>query len=99
MDAEHHGPDVRGGAATFAASLLIRSRVSRGRDCTGVRIADPDAVTCGATGYAAATAGSRRGMSTSRAITSRWIWEVPSYSCMIFASRISFSTGYSLMKP
>ena len=40
-----------------------------------------------------------RGISTSRAMTRRWIWDVPSYSCMIFASRISFSTGYSLMKP
>ena len=41
----------------------------------------------------------RRGSSVSRAITRRWICEVPSYSCMIFASRNSFSTGYSLMKP
>ncbi len=41
----------------------------------------------------------RRGSSVSRAMTRRWICEVPSYSCMIFASRNSFSTGYSLMKP
>ena len=34
-----------------------------------------------------------RGIRISRAITRRWICEVPSYSCMIFASRISFSTG------
>jgi hypothetical protein len=34
-----------------------------------------------------------RGSSVSRAITRRWICEVPSYSCMIFASRNSFSTG------
>ena len=42
----------------------------------------------------------RDGASAPRARSpSRWICDVPSYSCMIFASRISFSTGYSLMKP
>jgi len=34
-----------------------------------------------------------RGSSVSRAITSRWICAVPSYSWRILASRISFSTG------
>ena len=45
--------------------------------------------------YAAtvSAASTRRGSSVSRAITRRWICEVPSYSCMIFASRNSFSTG------
>jgi len=40
-----------------------------------------------------------RGSSVSRAMTRRWIWAVPSYSWRILASRISFSTLYSLMKP
>ena len=34
-----------------------------------------------------------------RAITSRWICWVPSYSWVIFASRIIRSTGYSLLYP
>src|SRR3954451_15030016 len=52
----------------------------RGRDDAALL---PDVLarrtTCpGGQRYAAATAGSRRGISTSRAITSRWICDVPS---------------------
>ncbi len=45
-----------------------------------------------ATQVATDGASCRRGSSVSRAITIRWIWAVPSYSCRIFASRMNFST-------
>ncbi len=44
-----------------------------------------------------ASRNARCSWSISRAITSRWISFVPSYSCVILASRIMRSTGYSLM--
>ena len=85
----------RGGAtcgpSDHAACGMVTDRRMRGRRSR----------TCTGSNYAGTAVGSSalRGSSVSRAITSRWICEVPSYSCMIFASRNSFSTGYSLMKP
>ena len=91
--------DTRCGPAPARARSVSACRQQKGRPEAAL-----STLACCRRAYAVATAsgcGSEmlRGISTSRAMTRRWIWDVPSYSCMIFASRMSFSTGYSLMKP
>ena len=95
LPAQALGLDSFGRAGRAAGRAIARVCPPWHRKLGAIRIWRVRAV------YAIAGAGcsTRRGSSVSRAITSRWIWAVPSYSCRILASRISFSTLYSLMKP